>query len=552
MGGKVFMVSSTSGANYQELVRQYLSDFDGELRFFTTIQAAITASVADRGDVIFVAPGYAETVTSAGGITASVDGTTILGLGVGADRPTITLATNNTATILVSGDSVTIKNWLVIGNKNGITNPINVTGANPTLDIEYRDTSASVEAVTAIQMTSVVHGSVKLKYQGFIAGSSCVNAIEMNGCDDMRVDVDFYGKASTGVVEFAGAASKNVIVNGDFYVSGTTNLSKNVVDTIGGSTWSVDGFDGAAGGAFSGGSGNAVAIGDLSVIAADVALIKAYTSGTDSAANVLGADDADNGFASTNVVANADGSVLERLETIQQAVGGVDGASNVLGVNDADNGFDSSAVTSNRDGSLLERTETILVALLDNDVLNVIGADNNNNNGATTNVTANADGTIVERLEYVQTDMLALPRCVEKSDGAVLTGNDALFVISGGPIKILSLVGIVKTVIGGAANGDVQLVTTSPAGTVNLNAAPVAIDSDAAGTSYTMRDTTGVFTPTTAGFVLFANSFATNETEYLAPAGQIEFRSSAAQTGVIAWYLRYIPLSPLSRVTAAA
>ena len=63
---------------------------------------------------------------------------------------------------------------------------------------------------------------------------------------------------------------------------------------------------------------------------------------------------------------------------------------------------------------------------------------------------------------------------------------------------------------------------------------------------------TGVFTPTTPGFVLFANALAAIETEYLCPTGTIHFRSSAAQTGVIAWYLRYIPLSPLSRVVAAA
>jgi len=76
--------------------------------------------------------------------------------------------------------------------------------------------------------------------------------------------------------------------------------------------------------------------------------------------NVLGADSANNQFASTNVVANADGSVLERLEAIQQAVGGVDSTSNPIGANDADNLFDSSAVVANVDGSVLERLEDIV------------------------------------------------------------------------------------------------------------------------------------------------------------------------------------------------
>jgi hypothetical protein len=72
---------------------------------------------------------------------------------------------------------------------------------------------------------------------------------------------------------------------------------------------------------------------------------------------IIGTDDNDNEFASTNVVANADGSVLERLEKIQQQVGAVDGADNPIGANDADNGFVSSAVVANADGSILERIE---------------------------------------------------------------------------------------------------------------------------------------------------------------------------------------------------
>lgn len=75
----------------------------------------------------------------------------------------------------------------------------------------------------------------------------------------------------------------------------------------------------------------------------------------------IGRDDANNSFASTAVVANIDGSVLERLEAIQQHVGATDGSTNVLGVNDADNGFDSSAVVANADGSVLERLEDINV-----------------------------------------------------------------------------------------------------------------------------------------------------------------------------------------------
>jgi hypothetical protein len=189
----------------------------------------------------------------------------------------------------------------------------------------------------------------------------------------------------------------------------------------------------------------------------------------------------------------------------------LDTTGNPVGVNDADNAFDSSSVV------------------------------------------ANADGSVLERQEYIQTDMLALPRCVEKSDGSVESGTDDLFTISGGPINILEIMGIVTTNIGaGTTNVKLQITTTTPAATVDMNAGAVDIDADAAGTSYQTINTTGIFTPVTAGYVKEANSFATLPTTFVAPIGTIKLNSDAARSGVIKWYLRYVPLSPNSRVVAAA
>ena len=92
-----------------------------------------------------------------------------------------------------------------------------------------------------------------------------------------RVNIDYYGKATTALVEFLTTAVVDAVVTGYGYLSGTTDGSKIVVDTVTGSTWYLDDFqDGAAGATFSGGSGLAVAAGDLSVIAAGIVVIDAY------------------------------------------------------------------------------------------------------------------------------------------------------------------------------------------------------------------------------------------------------------------------------------
>jgi len=64
--------------------------------------------------------------------------------------------------------------------------------------------------------------------------------------------------------------------------------------------------------------------GALTTLAADVTAVKGYLSGTDSASNVLGANDNNNGFDSSNVAADDDGSVLERLEDLKARIDAVD------------------------------------------------------------------------------------------------------------------------------------------------------------------------------------------------------------------------------------
>jgi len=136
---------------------------------------------------------------------------------------------------------------------------------------------------------------------------------------------------------------------------------------------------------------------------------------------------------------------------------------------------------------------------------------------------------------------------VAKTDGAVLLGDDNLFTITGGPIMIREFVGVVTTLIGGAANMTINITTTTPAGQTALSTT-VAIDNDAAGTSYTFTAASpSVLTPTTAGAIPNVPRLG-----WVCPIGTIQATGSAAQDGVIAWYMSYVPLSSSSAVAVAA
>ena len=164
---------------------------------------------------------------------------------------------------------------------------------------------------------------------------------------------------------------------------------------------------------------------------------------------------------------------------------------------------------------------------------------------------ASIDAIEVDTSTTLPATLAAMPQTVLKADGAVITGNDDLFVVAGGPVRC-TIVGVVTTLIGSnATNGDLQIVTTSPAATVNLNAGVVAFEDDAAGTIYYNIGATSVFTPAATLGAVLLDPVTVQETGFILTPGTVHFRSSAANDGVIAWYMTYTPLSPLSTVTAA-
>ena len=94
---------------------------------FLTISAAISTDVctANNGDIIFVMPGHAETVAVA--LALDIAGVTIIGMGDGADQPTITL-TDAAAIIEITGASVVVENLHLIANDDDVAICFEVTG----------------------------------------------------------------------------------------------------------------------------------------------------------------------------------------------------------------------------------------------------------------------------------------------------------------------------------------------------------------------------------------------------------------------------------------
>lgn len=291
---------------------------------FLTWDYAVGIATANNGDTIYLMPGHAETITAAGGVTLDKAGIRTIGIGEGSDRPTFTFTTANGASILITAASNVVKNIIAVGNKDGLTSPFHIQAADCELDIEYRDTSSLIEAVTAVLTTAAASRlKLKIKYLGFTAGDACVRAIRLVGVTRGYVDIDYYGSASIAVIGFTDTASIDVKIVGNFYNNDTV-LTKNVVDTIGGSTWTVNGFEGKGGYPVSGGSSSTPAADDLSAIATQANKIDAATLAVSPTANSLAAFIASGGTAL--------GTELADSKSIVDAIGHTGTAFHTTGV----------------------------------------------------------------------------------------------------------------------------------------------------------------------------------------------------------------------------
>lgn len=116
---KVFLVGDSDDTSYgiQNLAADFGADNDGVVRVYSTIQAAVNAASANRGDVVLVAPGYDHTLSRAD--TWATAGVKVVGLGEGGDRPKVRFGAI-TDRIDVAANNVTIENINFIADADSV------------------------------------------------------------------------------------------------------------------------------------------------------------------------------------------------------------------------------------------------------------------------------------------------------------------------------------------------------------------------------------------------------------------------------------------------
>lgn len=489
----------------------------------STIDAAINKCLAHRGDTIIVMPGHAETIADATSLVPDVSHVKILGQGVGEKRPIITFATATTANIPVSGANVRISGLVFKCNIDSQAAMITTTADDVEIDnCSFREGTGTglnfitVGAADADSDRLYVHDC---DFYMPTAGNGD-HAIEfLKDMSNVRLeDLEIDGDFDEGAIAIpaGGNAQVNLRIlrcNIKNRLTGVEAIKINGTDNSGIIQDCLLRTDTQSAALDSGSLAvDNVRWADETDQVSAVPVLVAQ----DSAANILGADDSDNAFASTNVAANRDGSVLERLESIE-ANQSDDVATNLVGYNDANNVGASNLVVANVDGTVLERLEALMDPL---------SGYNPRMGFGVTKVSNLADGS----------------------------GTDDLFTVTG-RVLITSLTGEVTTVVGGAATLKIRDITNS----VDLCAA-TTIDSDAVGTMYALTSiSANILNGTGATPVVGSIPNITGASQVdVAVVGDVQAALTlsqvldAADTGAITWRLTYIPLVASATVTAAA
>ena len=143
-GAKLFIVSDSDDTTVGPLNigNEFPVDGDGVVRVYTTIQAAVNAASANRGDIVVVLPGYDQSLTGADSWNTA--GVTVLGIGRGTMRPTIRY-TGTAGEVGIGANNVRVSNLRFLAAADSVARALDLDSgfSNARIDNCFFDFNAT-------------------------------------------------------------------------------------------------------------------------------------------------------------------------------------------------------------------------------------------------------------------------------------------------------------------------------------------------------------------------------------------------------------------------
>ena len=224
----------------------------GSIGSYTQPLASLSRALAlaKTYDVIIMKQGTTVTVSSATDADAlwSIAGLQIIGLGTGAQRPTITLDTATTATITVSAASVSVQNCIFAANFLNIASLFTLTTAKDFVvdGCTIQDTSAVLNFVNVVSTSATSNANDgltlnnnKIVLKHATAANKLVSALGTH--DNVTISNNIYTAATTDTGAVIPITNGKVLTNTNvlnniFSLQQTTGVATGILITTNGST----------------------------------------------------------------------------------------------------------------------------------------------------------------------------------------------------------------------------------------------------------------------------------------------------------------------------
>lgn len=190
-------------------------------RALATLDGAINKCTASNGDIIVLMPGHAETTTA---IAADVAGVTVLGVGHGTARPTLTATAAATNLINVTAASFYMENVVLVGAASLCTGLLALSaaadyfhmnncelqsGAAPLIQVAIAPGADYGIIENCLFKGTAANVDNSIKFTESLAGVDCMdwiirfcnfNYIESAGCDLGAISVSMSSGGVTGIL----------------------------------------------------------------------------------------------------------------------------------------------------------------------------------------------------------------------------------------------------------------------------------------------------------------------------------------------------------------
>ena len=223
--GSVFWVHSGTGA----------STHTGKTpsKPLSTITQALAKCTASKNDIILCMPGHAETVDAAADIVVNKIGVSIVGMGTGTLRPTITFATDVLADIDIDAANCSLINFRFISNIASLDAPIDVNAAGfEMVNCDFYCTTAStgfdITVITDAAANDMVITGCRFYYDYSLAGTAVTDTatevVRLVGADRAVISGNYFASESTtGIINGITTESLSINISNNQFIQLSTD-----------------------------------------------------------------------------------------------------------------------------------------------------------------------------------------------------------------------------------------------------------------------------------------------------------------------------------------